>query len=87
VPDDEFAFLECSFGQRHAAKTRQSYIATLSIAQEHPADDRGCAYADRPEDEMDGCRRHGEMSESKAGWGINYFEHGPATKDYRFLDR
>ena len=36
---------------------------------------------------MEGCRSNGERSEPKAGGWANYFQLGPVTKAYRFLDR
>ena len=36
---------------------------------------------------MNGCRRHGKTSDQKLGGWATYFNLGPVTPAYRFLDR
>ncbi len=87
VPDGEFDFLGYTFGRRYSAKTRRPYIASRpsrkSIKRMTEAvriqTGRNMEWLDAGE--MVKC-----LNQKLGGWA-NYFNLGPVTPAYRFIDR
>ena len=87
VPDGEFDFLGYTFGRRYSAKTGRPYIATRpsrkSIKRMTEAmriqTGRNMEWLDAGD--MVKC-----LNQKLGGWA-NYFNLGPVTPAYRFLDR
>jgi RNA-directed DNA polymerase len=87
VPEGEFDFLGYTFGRRYSAKTRRPYIASRpsrkSIKRMTEAvriqTGRNMEWLDAGE--MVKC-----LNQKLGGWA-NYFNLGPVTPAYRFLDR
>lgn len=87
LPDGEFDFLGYTFGRRYSPKTGRAYIATRPskksikrmIKSVHIQTSRDMGWLDAEEMVK-------RLNQKLGGWA-NYFNLGPVTPAYRFIDR
>lgn len=87
LPDGEFDFLGYTFGRRYSSKTGRAYIATRPskksikrmIESVHIQTSRDMGWLDAGEMVK-------RLNQKLGGWA-NYFNLGPVTPAYRFIDR
>ena len=87
LPDGEFDFLGYTFGRRYSSKTGRAYIATRPskksikrmIESVHIQTSRDMGWLDAGEMVT-------RLNQKLGGWA-NYFNLGPVTPAYRFIDR
>jgi len=87
IPEDEFDFLGYTFGRRYSPKTGRPYIGTRPSRKSIKRVTEGIRIqTGRNMEWLDAGEMVSSLNRKLRGWA-NYFNLGPVTQAYRFLDK